>query len=88
MIMTIKEKKKNPKNRFLKKIFKSGNSLGILIPYSILNDLNLTKNEIVQVYKDKEGNKIIIEKIWVLNLERGYSKWLWMELTYHLTQEK
>lgn len=63
MIMTIKEKKKNPKNRFLKKIFKSGNSLGILIPYSILNDLNLTKNEIVQVYKDKEGNKIIIEKI-------------------------
>lgn len=61
MIMTIKGKKQKQKNRFLKKIFKSGNSLGILIPYSILNDLNLNKNEIVQVYK--EGNKIIIEKI-------------------------
>jgi antitoxin component of MazEF toxin-antitoxin module len=55
-------KNKKQKNRsFIKKIFKSGNSKGIIIPNYFLNDLDLERNSIVKIYKEED--KIIIEKV-------------------------
>ena len=49
------------KKQNLRILRKSGNSLVITIPAKIINILNISKNDIFNIYE--ESNKIILERI-------------------------
>jgi antitoxin component of MazEF toxin-antitoxin module len=53
--------KKLVKNKYFRILRKSGNSLIITIPPKIIKKINISENDILNIYE--ESNKIILERI-------------------------
>jgi len=53
--------KKQVKNKYFRILRKAGNSLVITIPPKIIKKINMSENDIFNIYED--SNKIILERL-------------------------
>lgn len=53
--------KRQTKNKNIRKVHKSGNSFVIAIPPKLRNKLNISENDILNIYEEEK--KIILERI-------------------------
>lgn len=53
--------KKQVKNKYIRILRKAGNSLVITIPPKIIKKINMSENDILNIYED--SNKIILERL-------------------------